>query len=275
VVGLLWAAWWPLAVAITQKARRKGPATEPGSTPAVPLETETDEPAPPHSPPVRRRGVRPGVVLNSAAISLLAISLIMFRADPMPVQINTPFPTFLGVRASWQDVRTRLDLRQAMSAMDAYAAAHGGYRGFNATRGTQDDPSLAWANLARVRSKHQVPWLTMLVETHGIRARIGAVSGSGAAFCIGRAGPHLPLTYGSASAPPGADGWASSARSVDARTLLGRALAACGQAPWTAHLLAALPINSLCDGVDERGGYVECRMIQALGVKIMSSSKPY
>lgn len=275
-LGLLWAAWWPLAMGITRKTRRTRPATNLERTLAVPLETEDEEAAPLYSPPARGRGVRPGVVLNSVAISLLAISLIMFRADPMLVQINTPFPTFLGPRANWQDVRTRLDLLQAMSAMDAYAATHGGYRGFNAAAGVKSDPSLAWANLGDLPRGHSVPWLTMFVATHGTRARIGAVSGSGAAFCIGRAGSHLPLTYGSASATRGAGGWASSVPSVHARTLLGRALAACGQAPWTSHLVTALPINSLCDGVDEHdGGYIECRMIQALGVQIMSSTKPY
>ena len=274
VVGVLWVAWWPLAVVITQKARRADPGVDPDRALAVPLEPEEEEIPPTRVPRPQQRAVRPGVVLNSLAISLLAIALIMFRADPAPIQIGVALPTFLGARVQWQDVRTRLDLRQAMSAMDTYAAAHGGYRGFTAARGAQSDQSLAWADLAGVPGDQPVPRLTMLVATRGTKARIGAMSESGAAFCIGRGGPHGPLTYGRASATPGAEGWASSARSVDAKTLLDRALAACGQAPWTSSLLTALPVGSLCDGMETDGGYLMCRIVQALGVKIMSTAKP-
>jgi len=274
VVGLVWAAWWPLSVAITQKARRTDPGVDPERALAVPLEPEEEEIPVVNVPRPQQRAVRPGVVLNSLAISLLAISLIMFRADPAPIQIGVALPTFLGARVQWQDVRTRLDLRQAMSTMDSYAAGHGDYRGFTAARGAQSDQSLAWTDLADVPRDQSVPRLTMIVATHGTHARIGAVSASGTAFCIGRDGPGRPLTYARASATPGAEGWASSARSVDAKTLLGRALAACGQAPWTSHLLVALPVDSLCEGEDAGGGYLMCRMVQALGVRILSTAKP-
>ena len=274
VVGLLWAAWWPLSVAITKKARRTDLGVDPERALAVPLEPEEEEIPPTRVPRPQQRAVRPGVVLNSLAISLLAIALIMFRADPAPIQIGAALPTFLGARVQWQDVRTRLDLRQAMSTMDAYAAAHGGYLGFTAARGAQSDRSLAWADLADVARDQPVPRLTMIVTTQGTRARIGAMSESGAAFCIGRGGPHRPLTYGRASATPGAEGWASSARPVDAKTLLDRALATCAQAPWTTRLLTALPVGSLCAGREAGNDYLMCRMVQALGVKTMSTARP-
>lgn len=273
VVGVLWAAWWPLSVAITQKARRT-PGVDPERALAVPLEAEEEEIPPADVPRAQPRGVRPGVVLNSLAISLLAISLIMFRADPAPIQISAALPTFLGARANWQDVRTRLDLRQAMFTMDAYAAVHGDYRGFTAARGAAEDHSLVWAALSDLPRGKPTPSLTMIASTQSTQARIGAVSASGSAFCIGRAGPREPLTYGSASAAPGAAGWASSVRSTDARTLLGRALAICGRAPWTSRLVAAVPIDSLCDGREADDGYLMCRMVQAIGVKIMSTTKP-
>ncbi|MEA2579220.1 MAG: hypothetical protein QOE83_112 [Actinomycetota bacterium] len=262
-VGVLWAAWWPLSLVIT-RAHRRQQAPNPERTLAVPLEPDDVDAVVPAVPPARRRNLRPIVVLDSLAISLLVISLIMFRTDPVPIQIGTALPTFLGERAHWQDVRTRLDLRQAMSAMDAYAAAHGSYQGFTATSGAKSDHSLAWADLLSLHSDTPVPRFTMIVAAAGSRARIGAESPSGAAFCIGRDSPEAVLTYGT---QPGHEG-------KYVRRPLERALAACGESPWTAHLEKAMPIEPLCDGMDGSSGYVICRMVQALAVNIMSTTKP-
>jgi hypothetical protein len=35
-----------------------------------------------------------------------------------------------------------------------------------------------------------------------------------------------------------------------------------------------MPIEPLCDGMDGSSGYVICRMVQALAVTIMSTTKP-
>jgi hypothetical protein len=262
-VGVLWVAWWPLSLVITRLHRRQQ-APDLERTLAVPLEPDHVDADVAAVPPVRRRNLRPIVVLDSLAIALLVVSLIMFRTDPVPIQIGTALPTFLGERTHWQDVRTRQDLRQAMSAMDAYAAAHGSYQGFTADKGAEHDHSLAWADLAELRADPQVPHLTMIVTTAGSRARIGAESLSGAAFCIGRDSPDAVLTYGT---EPGHEG-------KYVRRPLERALAACGRSPWTAQLEKAMPIGTLCDGMDESSGYVICRMVQVLAVGIMSTTKP-
>src|SRR5207247_1686599 len=83
-------------------------------------------------PPARGPRFRPVVVLNALAAAALAVSILMFQADPMPTRVGTSLPTFLGTRALDQDVRAKIDLREAITAMDGYRADHGTYTGFDA-----------------------------------------------------------------------------------------------------------------------------------------------
>src|SRR5213593_3248724 len=86
-----------------------------------------------------------------------------------------------------QDLRTKLDLRQAVAAMDAYRAAHGTYLGFDAVDGADAAPSLAWVDGARSDASGRVPYLTMsVVSATDRRGRVAAVSASGTAFCLER-----------------------------------------------------------------------------------------
>ncbi len=274
LVGLTWTAWWPLSVWLTARVRaRRAAVPDPERTLAVPIETvdsaQVPAPAPAADPARRAPLVRPGVVLNSLAIVLVAVSMIAFRADPSGAELGTSLPTFLGVRANWQDVRARMDLRQGMAAMDRYAAQHGSYLGTDAAIGVTLDPSLAWTDLSALsgHTDGRVNALVMVVPAHGALMRIGALSASGTAFCVGRAGPNAPLTYSAATMPP-------TGRSTE-RDRLRAALATCGDAPWSASLLNTVPVGSLCDGrngPDE--GYIMCRVVQALGVGILSHAKP-
>ena len=263
VVGVLWAGWWPLSVALTGKLRRTRPVSAEEKTLAVPLGIQEETTPARDVSPIRRRAVQPGVVFNSLAVSLLAVSVIMFRADPLPVQLGSELPTYLGARVQWQDVRARLDLRQAISVADSYAAAHGSPLGFTAAKGAAADHSLAWADLAALPKGVPAPTLTMVVSVSKRRTRIGVLSASGAGFCIGRTGRQGALTYGSVpellgQSPP---------------STLGRAFADCGRAPWTPQLLTALPIGGFCNGMDVSSAYLMCRMVQVLGAKIMTTTK--
>jgi hypothetical protein len=204
--------------------------------------------------------------MNALAVSLLAVSLIMFRADPMPFQIGASLPTYLGARSQWQDVRARMDLRQAISVADDYAATHGGI-GFTAHAGAAADDSLAWMDRGDVTNNHPAPMLTMVVSVTGRRTRIGVISESGSAFCIGRTGTHGTLTYGSAER----SGWSQGSSPSRA---LAQAFADCDHTPWTAQLEKALPVETFCADQEGYESYLLCRMVQVLGSKILSTPKP-
>lgn len=95
---------------------------------------------------VDRRVLRPIAALNGFAVGALVVSLIAFRGDPLPVQLDTTLPTYLGQRVAVQDVRVKMNLLMAIEAMDEYRAASGSYRGFDAKIGSQVQPKLAWTD---------------------------------------------------------------------------------------------------------------------------------
>jgi hypothetical protein len=47
-------------------------------------------------------------------------------------------------------------------------------------------------------------------------------------------------------------------------TALHRAVAACGSTPWPSDAVRRFPIDGMCDGLDPTGGYLFCRVLQAL-----------
>ena len=192
--------------------------------------------------------------------------MAMFRADPLPVQVGTSLPTYLGERVQAQDVRTKLDLRQALAAMDGFAATNGTYRGFDATAGRALDPSLAWSDghLASNGSE-PVRALTMSVESAtGGTARIAALSESGTAFCIERTGDGS-IRYG------GGGGETEGEPHLAAFEL---AVALCGSTPWSQAAVRMPDTTRMCDGLDRSGGYLICRMVQVLIAETMRRTKP-
>ncbi|MGZ5298503.1 MAG: hypothetical protein ACXWDU_02395 [Actinomycetota bacterium] len=247
--GLVGSAWGPLAAGL---ARLFPDEEEAWEAPSEPLRE------PSRMSPGR---IRPVVVLNAFAAGLLAVSLIVFRADPLPVQTAMALPTYLGARISVQDLRTRLDLRRAMRAMDAYRAATGTYRGFNAARGVVADPSLVWNDglpVAGSGSEYGGP--VGIVSAGRREARVAAFSASGTAFCLQRA--DAGLTYGAGPRTGAGDG---------PEAVLDRAIAACGSTPWSAEAVRRFPISTMCVGV-EPDSYLICRVVQALMTKTMQGS---
>jgi hypothetical protein len=262
-IGILAAGWRPLAAFLERRLTRKASADTRAQL-AVPMEALVE--APPSTTSIeddgpihrgRRALVRPSVVLNATAIGLLAVTTIMFQADPLSIQISTALPTYLGVRVRAQDVRTRQNLAIAMDTMSAYGAAHGTFRGFDADTGSAEHHELNWSNLADVTTVNPAVPLNVIVATAtDTRARILARSSSGAVFCIGDSSSGI-RTYASVPGgledpPPGA---------------LTSALHACGDAQWTAGLTTLMPTAGMCDTVGETSYFV-CRMTQALMVDI-------
>lgn len=254
VIGLIWSMWRPASLWLSSRLhwiRDLAPesATEGSGEPPAPLALHARSST---------------LALNTAAVALLMVSLVMFRADPLPYQEGFSLPTYLGERAQAEDVRTKLDLRLAIATMDGFAATNGTYLGFDAKAGRLADPSLAWTDghLASDGSG-TVPALTMSIEdTTGRTARVAAMSASGAVFCMERRGDGS-IRYGSARRT----GEGSSA-------VFAQAIARCGSTPWSGAAVRMLDPSTLCDGVDRSHGYVLCRMVQILIVNTMRQTKP-
>ena len=241
-VGLVWSVWRTAAVWLSRRFDLD-PVVGEGSR---------------SRPAASARSSRASLVLNASMVGLVVVSLAVFRGDPLPTQVATTLPTYLGERIQAQDVRTKLDLRRAIADMDAYAARSGTYRGFDARSGALADPALAWSDGAAA-----APALTVaVVAATGRTARVAALSDSGGAFCVERL-PGGDLRYGGVAG----DG-------TGAIATLDRAIARCGSTPWSAAAVRRLDASTMCDGIDPQGGYLMCRMVQVLIAQTMTRTRP-
>ena len=187
--------------------------------------------------------VRPTVVLNSLAVALLALSMLAVRMDPLPIQISTALPTYLGERTLAQDVRTKMNLGAAIDVMQAYRADHGTFVGFDARAGERTAPELDWHDGA---SQDQL--VVGIVYADDDIARVEASSGSGSAFCMQRVagGQRGSVTYGSAAH-----------EDVD------RALESCDSTVWTPAAARMFDVDAMCWGADDQV-VIMCRAVQRL-----------
>jgi hypothetical protein len=243
LVGLIWCAWAPLVNWLSVKVERAE-----GVERVVSGVTTTPDRSP------RRMRLRPVVVLNALGAGFLAVSVVVFASDPLPAARSAALPTYLGLRVAASDIRTKMDLRMAIAALDIYAARHGDYSGFDAKEGAALDPSLDWRDGLGLGSSGAIPELTMaIVSDSAARVRIAALSEGGEAFCIERVPDGI--TYGRSDPHVGP---------VGPRTrLLKEAVANCGTIPWTASAVRVPDTSDMCQGLDFYGGYVTCRMVQA------------
>ena len=201
------------------------------------------------------------------AAGLVVVSLILFAADPLTAEIEAAIPTYAGVRYQANDVRTKMDLREAVDAAFAYRSTTGTFRGFDARTGTRSDPALAWMDgpLDAGRAR-PAPALTMAVASaSGSAARITALSGSGRVFCI-RATDDDRVTWG-------AGGAAGVVGTAQVRAAEHDALAHCGDTPWTAAAAATTPLAGSC-AVASDSDYVMCRAVEAEIMRILATAKP-
>jgi hypothetical protein len=246
LVGLVWSAWRPLAFTIARRLDR--------ARPAVVGEGVVDGSAVAPRDPARHR---PAIVGGFAA-AVLCLSLVVFVADPLPAQIGTALPTYLGVRGSVGDLRMKMNLRTAMEAMDRYRSETGSYEGFDEAAGVELEPTLAWTTRSTM-----TPLRVWIVDAGTDVARVAGVSDSGNAFCLQRTSDGL--TYGTARGEFGGS---------EQEAALRAAISACDRAPWTDAALQAPPWRTMCTGLDRAGGYLICRMVQALNATTLRHAKP-
>ncbi|MGZ6544473.1 MAG: hypothetical protein ACXVEI_04090 [Actinomycetota bacterium] len=212
--------------------------------------------------PIPQRQVRPAVVRNAIAVGLLAVSLVIFRGDPLPSQMSSSIPTYLGARTVVEDLRTKLDLRRAMRVMDAYRATHGTYRGFDVSKAAAADPSIHWIHGSPTQGGTGSSTTEVaIVAATNTEARLAAVSESTNGYCLQRSGDEL--SYGRASRFGGSD---------PAQDVIGQAIAACGSTPWSAAAVRRFPVATMCDGLELSSGYLLCRASQALMTTAMQPS---
>ncbi len=193
------------------------------------------------------------MVRNAIGVGLLAVSLVIFRGDPLPAQLSSSIPTYLGPRTVVEDLRTKLDLRRAMHVMDAYRATHGTYRGFNVSKGAAADPSIHWIHGSPTQggTGSPAPEVTIVSATN-TEARL-----------VGRLREHeriLPPAFGRRAFVRTSVAVRWCHRAPDA---VAQAIAACGSTPWSAAAVRRFPIATMCDGLERSGGYLMCRASQA------------
>jgi len=232
-IGLVWSGWRPLALRLSG---RREVVAEVAQTPSA-------------------RRVRPVVVLNAAAVALLAVSAIAYRADPLPIRIGEPIPTYLGYRDRVDDVRARTNLDMAISAAGLYREERGTWKGFDAKTAAAIQDQLTWVDPAPATDNGS-PTLHFQTATIATASRpvvrIVTRSQSGDFFCIQRT-PDAGVTWGS--------GRSQSAAAAD-----------CGSNPWTAHETQPMPQLDCPSGAEQ--GYLICRMVQVLAIDIMKTPKP-
>jgi hypothetical protein len=225
-VGLVASLWRPLAL------RRTAWAADDSRSIGTASDAVSAQPKP---------RPRPWLALTAVSVGILTLAALANAYDPLPAQIGTTIPTYLGLRERAMDVRTRTDLRGAIGTMDGYRARTGTYAGFVAAQGRAAMPAIAW-----VDGTPQGVDVVGLTQAGDDMAEVVALSGSGAAFCVRSlvTPAGTTVTYGT-----GTD--ASAAR------------ADCASNPWTDAATSFPPFAALCDDVDDQTIFV-CRNVQYL-----------
>ena len=214
VIGLVASFWRPLTVRFAGRRAAELPAVE---TKAIPH--------------------RRSVLLNASAAGLLVASVLVAGLDTLGIEIAISLPTYLGPRIQAQDVRTKMNLTEAISAMEAYRAREGTFRGFDAAAGEALAPDLGWAETATGE-----PLLVRVTRTTLTTGQVVALSGGGNTFCA-ETSPS-GVTYGAGKG-------VASAR------------AACTSKALDAAALRMIDIGSLCNDADD-SSILLCRSVQRL-----------
>jgi hypothetical protein len=170
---------------------------------------------------------------------------LMFAPDPLPFQISTPLPTYLGARDRVVDLRSRMTLDEALDVVVAYRTAHGSFQGFDAAAATDLGSSLLWDDGVPDEGATFDSDLTVrVVSATDERVELVLVR-SQTTYCV-RARAGADPTYGTAVAGR-----------PHHRALT--AIETCGAQPWTSALLRPFSIDGFCDDAPD---IVLCRMAQ-------------
>jgi len=219
--------------------------------------------AEPATAPDRRRRPRAVVIANAFAAGALIACFLAARFNPLPAQLNTALPTYLGMRLEAADQRAEMDLLEASRVFATYASMHGSSTGFDEVAAKELDASLDWSAVPA----RQQPSKTRVVQVEPTKEGVRFLewSGSGAAIC---AEVHANMaTYGLV---PGHGYQAASAEEMT------RAIFECGSTLLRPSMVHGLPVDPMCDGVTG-DQIVLCRAVQftvrqTLASKTASSS---
>jgi hypothetical protein len=195
--------------------------------------------------PERWRRFRPISIAYGVGFGALAVTTVMFALDPLPFQLATPLPTYLGARDRVVELRSRLTLDEALGVATRYRAAHGSFEGFDAESASDLSPSLLWDDGVPGEAATFDSDLTVrVVNSTEERIELVLVRPE-TTYCV-RTSTAAHPTYGTA---------VTGRPRHRALTAIG----ACGVQSWTPELLRPFPIDVLCD---EAPDIVLCRMAQ-------------
>ncbi len=220
-VGLVASLWRPLTIRFAGRRAADSPSIE-ASAPTHPRT----------------------LLLHASAAGLLVVSILAAGLDPLGIEIATPLPTYLGPRELAQDVRTKMNLIQAIDAMKSYRAERGTFRGFDAAAGERLAPELRWSDSATGDTL-----LVRIARTTAATGQVVALSGSGSAFCAETS--SAGVTYGVAES-------------------VALARAVCGSEQLDTAALRMIDIDTFCDDADDTA-IVLCRHVQRLLREILAS----
>lgn len=202
----------------------------------------------------RSRRFRSISIAYGAGLGVLAVTAVMFAFDPLPFQISTPLPTYLGARDRVVDLRSRMTLDEALGVAARYRAAHGSFEGFDAEWARESAPHLLWDDGLPPPASTFGPELTVRVmDASDRRVELVLVQNS-TTYCV--------------RAASGADPTFGVARAGHPRPRALQAAQTCGAQPWTDELLRPFPIDGLCDDAPD---IVLCRMTQKILRDIITS----
>jgi hypothetical protein len=195
--------------------------------------------------PEQPRRMRPISIVYGLGLGALAVTTVMFALDPLPFQISTPLPTYLGARTRVVDLRSRMTLDEALDVVTRYRSAHGSFQGFDAAAARQLGSPLLWDDDVPGQDATFGSELTVRVvgSTHE-RVELVLVRPE-TTYCV-RTSAGADPTYGVA-------------RTGRPHQRALTALGTCGAQPWTSDLLRPFPIEGLCDDAPD---IVLCRMAQ-------------
>jgi hypothetical protein len=205
-------------------------------------------------PPAARRDLRPMAVVYGVSIGALAVTLVMSVTDPLPVEIATTLPTYLGARERVEDLRSRMTLDRALASAEAYRERTGTFRGFDASTAETLDPGLLWADgTPGSESAFGPERVVRIAMTTDERVDLVIVA-EPTTYCVRSIRGRAP-TYGAANEGP---------PHVRART----ALRGCADRRWSSDLLRPFPIESFCD---QAADITMCRAVQGFMRNLMAS----
>jgi hypothetical protein len=205
--------------------------------------------------PERPRRIRPISIAYGLGFGALAVTTVMFALDPLPFQVATPLPTYLGARDRVVDLRSRLTLEEALGVAARYRAAHGSFEGFDAASARESGSHLLWDDGLPPAASTFGPELTVrVVDASEERLELVLV--------------QTPTTY-CVTTTSGGDPTYGVARTGHPRPRALLAVETCGAQPWTSELLKPFPIDGFCNDAPD---IVLCRMAQKNLRDLMASS---